>query len=86
LVAEGEKHLKYALELQRRVFGPEDARTLKTMDHLGNALNILPQGKYEEAEDVFTTSVRIRRRLMGPEHPDTLISMRNLASIYTNRG
>jgi serine/threonine protein kinase len=86
LVAEGREHLERALELKRRVFGREDPRTLKTMDHLGSALSILPRDRYDESEDLLTESIRIRRRVMGPEHPDTLISMRNLAGIYLEKG
>ena len=38
------------------------------------------QGKYAQAEALYSQTLEIRRRVLGPEHPDTLNSMNNLAS------
>ena len=76
LIPEGRKQLERALELQRRVLGMDNLKTLKTLDHLGRVVS------YPEAEALYRQTLEIRRRLLGPEHPDTLASMRGLAEAY----
>ena len=40
------------------------------------------QGKYAQAEALYSQTLEIQRRVLGPEHPDTLMSMNNLAIVY----
>jgi len=84
LYPEGGKQLQRALDLQRRVLGVENPKTLKTMGHLGRAAYF--QGRYAEAEAIDGQALRIQRRVLGPEHPDTLASMSGLANIYKDQG
>jgi tetratricopeptide (TPR) repeat protein len=44
------------------------------------------QGKYAQAEVLFSQTLEIKRRVLGPEHPATLTSMYNLAEDYGLQG
>jgi eukaryotic-like serine/threonine-protein kinase len=78
--AESQKQLERALELERRVWGSENPKTLNTLNHLGRTL--WHQGKHQEAGALFGPTLEIERRVLGPEHPDTLYCMNNLANVY----
>src|SRR5215469_1125101 len=78
--AQSEKQLERALDLERRVWGPENPKTLNTLNHLGRTL--WHQGKYQEAGALFGPALGIEQRVLGPEHPDTLYCMNNLANVY----
>ena len=78
--AESEKQLEGALNLESQVWGPENPKTLNTLNHLGRTL--WHQGKYQEAGALFSPALQIERRVLGPEHPDTLYCMNNLANVY----
>ena len=84
LYPEARKQFERALELDRRVMGAENAKTLKTMSRLGRVAYL--QGKYAEAEALSSQALEIQRRVLGPGHPDTLTSMNNLAADYRNEG
>jgi eukaryotic-like serine/threonine-protein kinase len=84
LYPEARKHLERALELQRRVLGEEDPKTLGTKNLLGWTAKL--QGNFPEAEALLTQALAARRRVLGPEHPDTLTSMNNLAVLYVEEG
>jgi Tfp pilus assembly protein PilF len=81
---EARKQLEQALELCRRVLGPEDPKTLKSMEHLG--IVALHQGKFAEAEALASRALEAQRRVLGSEHRDTLASMIHLASVYHDEG
>jgi serine/threonine protein kinase/tetratricopeptide (TPR) repeat protein len=81
---EARKHLQRALDLYRRVLGPENPNTLKTMSRLG--ATAWRQGKYLEAEALLNQTSQMQRRVQGPEHPDTLASMNALANCYSAQG
>jgi eukaryotic-like serine/threonine-protein kinase len=78
--AESQKQLQRALELERRVWGSDNPKTLNTLNHLGRTL--WHQGKYQEAGALFGPALEVERRVLGPEHPDTLYCMNNLANVY----
>jgi len=78
--AESQKQLERALDLERQVWGPEDPKTLNTLNHLGRTL--WHQGKYPQAQALYGPALEIERRVLGPEHPDTLYCMNNLANVY----
>jgi len=84
LYPEARRQLERALELQRRLLGAENPKTLKTMSRLGRAAYL--QGKYAEAESLLGQTLEISRRVLGSEHADTLYSMNNLASVYYQQG
>ena len=85
LYTEAAKQLEAALDLRRRVLGPENPETLRSMNDL--ALVYLDEGgKFKQAEALATQALESRRRVLGPEHPDTLTSMSNLATIYYLEG
>jgi eukaryotic-like serine/threonine-protein kinase len=72
------------LEIKRRVLGPEHRNTLNSMNNL--AIVYWCEGKYPQAEALFSQTIEISRRVLGPEHPYTLNTMSNLAPVYTNEG
>jgi tetratricopeptide (TPR) repeat protein/predicted Ser/Thr protein kinase len=80
LYAEGRKQLEQALNLDRRVFGPEDPRTVTTMLRLASTEE--DGGKYPEADALCSQVLEISRRVLGAENPDTLKAMNRLTSIY----
>jgi len=84
LYQEARQQLDQALQLRRRVLGPENPKTLKTLNGLGKTVYFL--GKYPEAEALFSQALEIQRRVLGPQHPDTLSSMGYLANDYYEQG
>jgi Tfp pilus assembly protein PilF len=78
--AESRKQLERALELERRVWGPENPRTLNALNRLGRTA--WHQGQFPEAEALLGPALEIERRVLGPQHPDTLFCMNNLANVY----
>ena len=73
LFPEARKQLERALELESRVLGAENPKTLSTMNLLGWTAKL--QGQYPEAEALLNQTLATRRRVLGPEHRDTLMSM-----------
>jgi eukaryotic-like serine/threonine-protein kinase len=84
LYAEARAQLQRALDLDRRVVGVENQKTLQTINRLGSVAYY--QGKYPEAEALFSQALEIERRVLGPEHPSTLSSMNGLAVTYDEQG
>jgi len=82
--AESQKQLERALDLERRVWGPENPKTLNTLNHL--ARTAWHQGKDQEAETLLGPALEIERRVLGPEHADTLYCMNNLGNVYRAQG
>ena len=44
------------------------------------------QGRYFEAEPLYTDALSIHRRVLGADHPDTASSLNNLAGLYRAQG
>jgi len=84
LFPEATMQLEKALDLQRRVSGPENPETLGIMNNLGNLYD--DEGKYAEAEALDNLALEIQRRVFGPEDRNTLRSMNNLSIIYRHEG
>src|SRR5277367_3794019 len=84
LYPEARKQFERALDLDRRVLGAENPKTLKINNRLGNIARL--QGKYAEAEALLGQALEMRRSVLGSEHPDTLSSMSNLAIVYRFQG
>ena len=73
-----------AIEIRRRVLGPENPDTLRSMHSLCRPLR--EQGKYGEAEKLQRETLDTQRRVLGREHPDTLASTAELSIILYNQG
>jgi eukaryotic-like serine/threonine-protein kinase len=84
LYTEARHQFERALELQRRVLGKNDARTLATAMALGHTVD--RQGKWPDAEVILRETLETQRRVLGSEHPETLATMLNLASVYQEQG
>ena len=82
--AEAESMLRRLHEVQMRVLGAEDARTLSTAAAL--ALSLTNQGKNTDAERINREVLGVQKRLFGLNHPDTLASANNLALSLANQG
>jgi CHAT domain-containing protein len=77
---------------------PSVAQTLPPAPNLGNeklveakqlnqqVLNLIQQGKYDEAIPLAQRSLAIRENVLGTDHPDVAISLNNLAELYRNQG
>jgi eukaryotic-like serine/threonine-protein kinase len=76
--------LTRALDLQRRVLGPDDPQTLTSLSEM--SLLLTEEGNYPEAEKLQREAFVTRTRVLGPEHPDTLASMARLATILSLQG
>jgi tetratricopeptide (TPR) repeat protein len=44
------------------------------------------QGRYADAETLYTRSLAIREKVYGPDHPDVALSLNNLAELYRVQG
>jgi serine/threonine protein kinase len=77
LAGRAQSLLEGAVEIQRRVLGPRNPDTLRSVSYLGNVLSY--QGHLAEGEKLQREAFDIQRRVLGPDHPDTLVSMRRLA-------
>jgi eukaryotic-like serine/threonine-protein kinase len=73
-----------AVDIQRRMLGPEHPDTVKSTQNLASVL--YEEGRFAEAEKLDRETLNIRRRVLGPEHQDTLKSMNNLAVVLWAEG
>jgi len=81
---EAQAQLARAVELRRRVLGPDQPDTLSSMNELADAYRA--QAAYSQAEPLLTKVLETRRRVLGEEDPATLASMNALANLYLNQG
>jgi serine/threonine protein kinase/tetratricopeptide (TPR) repeat protein len=84
LLSQGMSLVARAADLQRKVLGPEDPETLKTMSLM--SVILLEESHYAEAEQLQRETLAVRTRVLGPEHPDTVRSMSRLAAVLTMQG
>jgi CHAT domain-containing protein/Tfp pilus assembly protein PilF len=49
-------------------------------------LNLIEQGKYDEAIPLAQRSLTIRENILRPDHPDVATSLNNLALLYSKQG
>lgn len=71
-----------AIEIRKRVLGPEHPDTLRSMHGLARPLR--EQGKYADAEKTEREALNIERRVLGNDSPDTMSSADELAIILDN--
>ncbi len=82
--AQAEALLSRAIEIGRRVFGPEHPNTLTDMNHLAAVYG--EEGKYAPAEALFGRTLEMVRRVRGAEHVGTFETISGLASLYQREG
>ena len=68
-----------AIEIRKRVLGPEHPDTLRSMHGLARPLR--EQGQYADAEKMQREALNIERRVLGNDSPDTTASADELAII-----
>jgi serine/threonine protein kinase len=73
-----------AIDIRKRVLGPENPETLRSMHALSRPLR--EQGQYAEAEKLQRQTLEAQRRILGSESPDTIASMGELAVILDSEG
>ena len=80
---QAEANYREALEIQRRLLGPEHADVGTLLNNLGVLMNAT--GRYAEAESVHREALKVRQAALGPAHPLVANSMLNLASSAEKR-
>jgi serine/threonine protein kinase len=80
LGAEALRQAERAVEIRRRVLGPENPATLASLAKLGRAQYSV--GQFQQAETLYRTLLEVQKRKLGAEHPDTLETMSALAQDY----
>jgi non-specific serine/threonine protein kinase/serine/threonine-protein kinase len=84
LYSESEILLNKAMEIRRRILGPEHPDTLSTMRRLAATLG--DNGKAVEAEKINRQVLEAQRRVLGLRNPETIKTMTNLADNLYNLG
>src|SRR5271165_490361 len=73
-----------AVELAKRVYGPEHPNTAQSLNNLAVLYRVM--GEYAKAEPLLQEALRIRQKVLGPAHPDTATCLYNLAVLYDAMG
>ena len=84
LYSESEILLNKAMEIRKRILGPEHPDTLSTMRHLAATLG--DNGKAAEAEKINRQVLEVQRRILGPRNLETIKTIHNLATNRYNLG
>ncbi len=84
LFFEAQKQCERALDLRRRVLGPDDRSTLTSARTLAIAYG--QQGHSAAAETLFQNTLAGQRRVLGSRHPETLYTMQQLALLHERQG
>jgi eukaryotic-like serine/threonine-protein kinase len=79
-----EELFRGALDIRRRVLGPDNPETLAAMNAVGAAF--YDEGRIRESADMFRQALAIERRVLGPENLDTVMLMNNLGGVLTDAG
>ena len=74
---EVEQYLKEALAQCEDMFGPNDIRTLRLVDHLATMYQ--EQGQYERAEFLLRRELLSFEARMGSDHPESIMAQGQLA-------
>jgi tetratricopeptide (TPR) repeat protein len=75
---------RVALALRQKLFGEEQADTLRCKIELAKSLDA--EGRSQDALRLNKEALAIQKMVLGRDHPDTLVSMSNLAISYDNLG
>jgi len=76
--------LEHALDIERRIHGPKNPESLKTVADLGWVL--YREGRYAESEKLERETLDTSRQVLGRDDPVTLESMGNLAAALDAEG
>ena len=79
-----ERQAQAALDLERRLHGPEAAGAFNALAHLAYMWGHL--GRYRESIDSLELASASLQRILGPDHPDTLYGRNALANAYLKAG
>jgi eukaryotic-like serine/threonine-protein kinase len=79
-----EDQLKRTIDIRSRTLGPENAETLKAMDHL--AFVLYRKGQYSQAETLERQTLEDDRKILGSADPVTLSAMNDLGLILLASG
>ncbi|MFC1573034.1 tetratricopeptide repeat protein [Candidatus Eisenbacteria bacterium] len=77
-------HLETAVNLRRRVHGPEHPEVLEAMEVYADLLS--RQGKHHDAEAIFRDVLTVRRSSLGEDDPETIMAQENIAVILEAQG
>ena len=77
VLGKAEQLFTRAVEVRSRALGPDDVRTLRSMNALGNIL--VREGRLEGGVRILADSLERARRALGAEHAETLRTMNDLA-------
>jgi len=83
LFSRAKQLLERTVEIQKRVLGPRNPETLRSISLLAGDVS---PGHYAEAEKVLRDTIDTQRRILGPDHADTLDSTSILSNLLTNEG
>ena len=82
--AQAEAAYREALEIQRRLLGPQHPEVGTLLNNLGTVMNVT--NRYAEAESIHREALSVRERALGAEHPYVANSLLNLAVSVEGRG
>jgi tetratricopeptide (TPR) repeat protein len=80
----GIAQMRAALDLRKRLLGPEHSETLENMVRLARLLGV--HSNSDETEELLRQVLEIQERNLGAEHPKTLSTLGYLARVHSNRG
>jgi non-specific serine/threonine protein kinase/serine/threonine-protein kinase len=75
---------KKTVEAQKRLYGEEDRRTLKSKAQLANVYTL--QNRLTEATALFEEVIPVNRRVLGNDDRDTITALNDLAVLYSRQG
>jgi eukaryotic-like serine/threonine-protein kinase len=78
------KLVEKALDLQKRVLGPDNAQTLTSQRLLARILEY--QAHFADAEKLYLDTLQRQKRLFGPQHVETIRTRSNLGQLYYEQG
>src|SRR5215471_3882146 len=84
LYPRGESLMSRAVDIRRRLLGPEHPDTLQSMSELGKRLGV--ESRWPEEEKLDREVLAVRRRVLGPQNQATLDAMLNLARCLNGEG
>lgn len=81
--AEAEKQFDLAVK-EAEGFGAADPRLATCLNNLASLYDT--QGKYAQAEPLYTRALAIREKALGADHVDVAVTLNNLADLYRLQG
>ena len=74
----------HALAIQEHTLGPEHPTLATSLHNL--ALLYAAQGRYAQAEPLYTRALAIWEHALGSQHPTVATSLEHLATLYRHTG